>query len=566
MKKTIIYFCLFVLGSLSVAAQSIQEARKLTENEQYEEASAIYRQLIAAKPTDANLYYFFGDNILSDENPDSAKIVFEKGKTIDPNNALLKIGTAKLLLDAINVREAKAALDKDGNNPELKNRYEDAIANVTNAGKLLDEAVAAAPAKDLLILIEASEAYIHYSNKDLDKAKVLLDKANAIDQKNVEVNILYGEIYGNLSNATLAAEYFNKAQDLDPKSARAIVSKGRLYYNSTNYDAAAEEFQRANKLDPAYAPAYSALAYAYLKQGKLEKAKESAKKYLELSKNNCSARIFYASLLYASKSYQEALTELSQVSQRCDSNNLRMLRIQAYSNYEAEKYADGLGVMEHLFRIVPMENRAGKDYEYYGKLLVKTNQDSLGIEQLQKAYALDPTRADLLSDIASSWYKLKVYPNSILFYKQKIAQGKDVKLIDYYNLGRSYYYNRQYFEADTAYAKAIELSPKWASAWLSRADANSNIDSTSEAGLAKPFYEKYVELAEADSANSSKYTSGLSKAYGYLAYYYILKKDSQNALMYLKKKQLLPLDPEEKKSVDKGIDQILHPAPTPKGK
>ena len=119
-------------------------------------------------------------------------------------------------------------------------------------------------------------------------------------------------------------------------------------------------------------------------------------------------------------------------------------------------------------------------------------------------------------------------------------------------------------QADSAYMKANELSPKWASAWLSRADANTQIDSTSEAGLAKPFFEKYIEIAESDSANASKYTSGLSKAYGYLAYYYILKKDNANALMYLKKKQLLPLDPEEKKSVEKGIDQIEHP--TPKGK
>ena len=190
MKKTIIYFSLIILGALNASAQSIQEARKLTENEQYEESSAMYKQLISAKPTDANLYYFFGDNLLSDENADSARIVFEKGKTIDPNNALLKIGTAKLLMDAINVREAKASLAKDGNNPELKNRNEDAVANVAAAVKLLDEAVATAPAKDPLILIEAAEAYIHYENKDLDKAKLLLDKANAIDPKNVEVNIL----------------------------------------------------------------------------------------------------------------------------------------------------------------------------------------------------------------------------------------------------------------------------------------------------------------------------------------------------------------------------------------
>lgn len=565
MKKTIIYFCLSVLCSLTASAQSVNDARRLTENEQYEEASAMYKQLIASNSTNANLYYFFGDNLLSDENPDSAQIVFEKGKLIDPNNALLKIGTAKLLMDAISTREAKAALDKDGNNPELKNRNEDAIANVSNAVKLLDEAVAAAPAKDPLILIEAAEAYIHYINKDLDKAKALLDKASAIDPKNVEVNILYGEIYGNLSNATLAAEYFNKAQDLDPKSARAIVSKGRLYYNSTNYDAAAEEFERAIKLDPSYAPAYSAVAYAYLKQGKLEKSKESSKKFLELSKNNCSARIFYASLLYYSKNYTEALSELAMVSERCDSNNLRMLRIQAYSNYEAEKYPEGLQVMEHLFRIVPMDKRAGKDFEYYGKLLIKLNQDSLGIEQLQKAYALDPTRGDLLSEISNAWFKLKNYSNAIQFMQQKVNLGKDIKVADYYLLGRANYFIGQYHSADSAFMKVNEITPTYAGGWLWRADVSSNIDSTGKDSLAKPFYDKYIQIADSDSVNISKYQSGLIRAYSYMASYYLLiRKDNERAKFYLRKKLELVAEPEERKIIQTQIDQI--DGKGPKGK
>mgnify|MGYP001440931369 CR=1 FL=1 len=565
MKKTIIYFSLIILGALNASAQSIQEARKLTENEQYEESSAMYKQLISAKPTDANLYYFFGDNLLSDENADSARIVFEKGKTIDPNNALLKIGTAKLLMDAINVREAKASLAKDGNNPELKNRNEDAVANVAAAVKLLDEAVATAPAKDPLILIEAAEAYIHYENKDLDKAKLLLDKANAIDPKNVEVNILYGEIYGNLSNATLAAEYFNKAQELDPKSARAIVSKGRLYYNSTNYDAAAEEFDRAIKLDSAYAPAYSAVAYAYLKQGKLAKAKEAAKKYLDLSKNNCSARIFYASLLYASKSYQEALDELALVSQRCDSNNIKMLRIQAYSNYEADKYPEGIAVMEHLFRIVPADKRIIQDFEFYGKLLIKTDKDSLGIEQLLKAYALDPTRADLLSEISNAWFKLKNYPNAILYMQQKITLGKDIKVADYYLLGRANYFIGQYHSADSAFMKVNEITPTYAGGWLWRADVSSNIDSTGKDSLAKPFYDKYIQIADSDSVNISKYQSGLIRAYSYMASYYLLiRKDNERAKFYLRKKLDLIAEPEEKKKIQIQIDQI--DGKLPKGK
>ena len=97
-----------------------------------------------------------------------------------------------------------------------------------------------------------------------------------------------------------------------------------------------------------------------------------------------------------------------------------------------------------------------------------------------------------------------------------------------------------------------------------RAQANTHIDSTSEAGLAKPFYEKYIEIALADSINLTKYQYGLIEAYGYLAYYYILKKDNSNGLSYLKKKLTLPIDTEDKKNVQQAIDQLEGRGPKPR--
>ena len=58
MKKTLLYFSLFVLSTFISSAQSIKEARKLTDNEQYEESSAMYEKLIGGSPAEANLYYF----------------------------------------------------------------------------------------------------------------------------------------------------------------------------------------------------------------------------------------------------------------------------------------------------------------------------------------------------------------------------------------------------------------------------------------------------------------------------------------------------------------------------
>ena len=148
--------------------------------------------------------------------------------------------------------------------------------------------------------------------------------------------------------------------------------------------------------DRDYAPAYRELGETNFKLGKLEKAKENYRKYLELSKNNCGARIRYASFLYLSKDYSGAINELTQTQQKCDPKNLTMLRVFSYCYYETKEYAKGLESVNTLFTILPDDKRTAVDYEYYGKLLIASNQDSLGILQLRKAYSIDLNRTDLL--------------------------------------------------------------------------------------------------------------------------------------------------------------------------
>lgn len=557
MKKTAwITFLFLAAGTSGITAQSLDEARKLTENEQYDAAGAIYKQLISREPANGNNYYYYGKNLLLGDNADSAKIVFRNGQNADPSNLLLKIGEAKLLLDNANVLEAKQAADKEPGDTYLKARYEEAKTGVETAKALIESAIESAPQKSATVYIEASDAYIHSKNKNLESARQLLDKAISIEPKNVDAHVLYGDLYTELNNGTLAADFYNKALDLNRNSARAIVSKGLLYKRSTNYEGAAEEFSNAIVIEPAYAPAYRELGETEFRLGKLGKAKENYKKYLELSRNNCSARIRYASFLYLSKDYSGALNELGQVEQNCDAGNLTLLRVYSYCYYETEAYDKGLQSIQKLFDRLPENKRAAYDYEYYGKLLAASGQDSAGIIQLRKAYNLDPNRTELLSDIANAHYKMKNYPEAAKTMNEKIATGKDPKALDYFILGRSYYFNAQFHESDTAFSKLNDMSPKYASGWLWRAKANTHIDSTSEAGLAKPHYEKYIEIAMADSANASRYQSGLIEAYGYLAYYYILKNDNVNALLYLQRKSELPLDPEDKKNVQQAIDQL----------
>jgi len=555
--KTILVFFGGLLLTACAFGQTLEEARRLTENEQYEAASAIYTSLLAKDATNTTLYYYFGENLLLDEKPDSAVLIFEKGLAVDPANLLNKIGKAKELLNRTNAAEAKNASELDPASEELKLRAQEAANDVATATALIEEAVKAAPAKSAIVYIEAADALIRYRNKNLDRAKTLLEKANTIDAKNVEIKLLFGDIYTELNNGSLAAQYYNEALDLNKTSPRAIVSKGRLYKRSTNYEGAAVEFQNAIAIDANYAPAHRELGETYFRQGKLEKAKEEYRTYLTLSRNNCNARIRYGSFLYLSKDYSGAIAEMEQVLKACDATNPQPYRIAAISYYETKDYAKATEAVNKVWKLVREDRRTSKDYEYYGKILIATGQDSLGLEYVKQGYAADPSRAELLSDIANTYFKSKKYTEAIIWFKKKIDGGKDVRSADYFTLGQAQYYENQFSDATTSFAKVNEVSPKYVSGYFWRARANAQLDSTSEAGLAKPFYEKYVELAAVDSASTVKYNAGLVEAYTYLAsYQFLIAKDNAATLDYLRKKALLNLDPEELKRVQLNIKQL----------
>src|SRR4030095_3868543 len=154
--------------------------------------------------------------------------------------------------------------------------------------------------------------------------------------------------------------------------------------------------------------------------------------------------------------------------------------------------------------------------------MICSNNDSLGTDALWKAYRMDPTRTDLLVELGNAFIKMKKYEDAAAAFKEKITYGRDGKSADYFKLGQSNFFAQHFQEADTALNKLVELQPKWPTGFLWNAKNKTRIDSTSQAGLAKPMYEKYIELAIADSANAAKYTEGLKEAYGYLASYYFL--------------------------------------------
>jgi len=188
------------------------------------------------------------------------------------------------------------------------------------------------------------------------------------------------------------------------------------------------------------------------------------------------------------------------------------------------------------------------DYTYYGRILSANGKDSLAVEKLTIAAQKDSLgAAELYSDLATLYSKMKRYPDAIAMYQKKIAMGKAITN-DYFRMGQSYYNLKEFGKADTAFSNIITAQPNLIAGYLWRARSNSNLDPDSKLGLAKPFYEELATRIEADTLLIAKNPKELMEAYKYLGFYYYQAKDYPNARIWWEK--VKSRDPADKQAED----------------
>lgn len=520
MKKQFLFTLGVIVLSASSFAQTLKEAIKMTDNEQFESAARAYRNLLQADASNADAYYYLGENYIRAEQEDSAKVIFEKGIQAAPNNPLNYIGLGKYYM--------------------TKNKPDDAKANI-------DKALAMAGPKNVNAMVKAADAYLSTDNKNAQAAFNLLTSALKLDVKNPEIYILLGDAHLALTNnGSEAVKNYEKAIDLDKGSVKAILRVGQLYGRAKNYNEALQYYKRAEKIDSTYAPAFSEQGELYYMARQYDVALKKYDKYLDLAgRNNLRARTRYAKFLFLTKKYPEAIAEINTI-RAVDSSDNILNRVLAYSYFETGEYAKGLSNMKTFFNRGPKKILAS-DFEYLGKLQAKTGNDSLAIMNFESAMKMDSTLTDLNSEIANIYLKQKKYPQAITFYQKKIAETKNPNPNDYFGLGRAYLQSKDFVNADSAFAMITRLQPKLGIGYFWRARANAQLDPDSKKGLALPHYEAFIQNV---GQITEKNKRDLIEAYSYLGGYYYDKDKAKSKESWQKVLELDPAHIQAKKVIE----------------
>ena len=66
-------FCSAIIMNINARAQSIQDAIKFTENEQFETATKAFKSLLKGQPTNGEVYYYIGENYFKNEEKTNSK-------------------------------------------------------------------------------------------------------------------------------------------------------------------------------------------------------------------------------------------------------------------------------------------------------------------------------------------------------------------------------------------------------------------------------------------------------------------------------------------------------------
>lgn len=532
---------LVLLGSLGFA-QSLTDARKAIDAEQYQKGKAILNTLTSSQATNPENFFYLGNLYLSTASInirpdyiDSAKAVFEKGISANAEYALNFVGLG--------------AVD---------------LANKANPKANFDKAIALTKKKDHLTDLYIGRAYVNAPKPMIAEGLVHLNKAKLLNEKDAQLFLVLGDAYRSEMKNSEAFSAYRTAFDLDKTFLRSKIELGKINKMSKAFEEAIAEFNGVIALDANYGPAYRELAETYYQwawtsqkeyEGRIKQALQSYEKYMDLTDRSLDSRLRHADFLYLAKDFKALEAEANEMA-KLDKVNPRVLRYLAYSSFENGNFTSSAQALKDFIAKVEPTRLISQDFLYLGRAQMKdTTQFQEGMANIEKAVALDSTNAVVMSEIGQALYKGKKYVDAARAYEIAI-KNPERALLDYYYLGMSYYftYGSQnaaklnppkdlLVKADTAFSFLVKRSPTTQAGWQYRGRINRLLDENDSQGLAVPYYETYVKLVTVDKPElAAKNTPGLIEAYNYLGSVALRKdEDKVKAKEYFEK--ILVLDP-----------------------
>lgn len=406
--------------------------------------------------------------------------------------------------------------------------------------------------KDPKVLTAVGRAYL--DAKDTEKAISYADMAIAREKSYGDAYVLKGDVAASLDNGGEASMWFEQAILAEPTNPNGYRRYAQVN-SKVNPAGSVAKLEELRAAVPGY-PVDIISAEIYDKSGNLDKAIEYYSK-VSYDKMEDYQLANYGTDLFLKGKFEKSL-EVANYGASKFPRNAGMNRLAFFNNTNLKNYEAALTAADKLFNASDSAKISEHDYLYlgYANLGAEKYQEAVDAfnKCLETASDDSSNRLDAYKNLAEAYQAKGDFEGGVASYKKYLELKKDRTANDYNTLAQMYVTESEKAEgeaktklikeADAVYADMVEKFPSVADfSTVQRAHLAFTLDPDSKEGLAKPHYEKLVEIIKAKTEKGDRDDARLVEAYRYLgAYYLITLDDANSANVYWKK--ILEIDPE----------------------
>ena len=445
-------------------------------------------------------------------------------------------------------------------------------SNPEGAWDLTEDLMKGKNKKNVDLILALTQVYLD-ANKTEEMTE-LIEKAKKADKKDPRISLLEGDIALAKKDVGTACQLYEQAIYFDPNCYEAYLKYARAY-KSASPTMAIDKLNQLKQVvgvpQDVLLQADKAMAEVYYSNNKFSDAAKAYESFIHTDVATESDIMSYAFALFMSHDF-EASYEIASKGLQQNAESTGFNRLAMYNLIDLKRYDEAATIADTFFNKLKDVNYSGLDYRYYGALLNATKDYAGAVTQFEKAYELDTASIELLQQISEAYNNGGNYDKGIETYKKycDLLPAEEKTAENIFTLAGMYYdqgtdtvnvtlEKRQLAlqEADTLYAQVSELAPDSYTGYFYRGHTRSAMDPETTQGLAKPYYEKVVELLLAK--NDPRYNRVLITCYSYLGYYFMLQgKPEDYAVSKEYWNKILAIDPNNAlaKTALKGIEDM----------
>jgi len=402
-----------------------------------------------------------------------------------------------------------------------------------------------------------------YEQQDTANARIYAAQASGL--KYAPAYVLLGDIAAMADDGGMAGQMYQQAMYFDPKLPEAYTKYATMY-SKIDPAGAISKLEELRTNVPDY-PVDLNLAKLYTKANKMDDALASYDRWYtttDYSKKEPGDVAGYALIHHMKKNYDKSMQVINEASQKYPRSS-SINRIGLMNTIAQQKYDEALNWGDRLFNKSDSANFNDFDFTNYA-------QAHIGVGKLDEAIALyrkgmEVSKADkdavnnLYKEISEAYMKKGEFDNAVTEYKKYLEGTSKKTASDYSSLAEMYYKHAADLEGDEQKASIREADKIYeeveglfannpdvlAYVLNRRGTLNAILDPDSKQGLAKPVFEKLMQLMEGKENRTDADNKKLVTSYRYLMSYTLLVEDNKQGAREWAQK-ILSVDPENEQA------------------